>query len=284
MSQKKTKTQGLETWINPKNKFACVRLHYTADPAKRTDEWREQAKFGMTAKAWATEFELKWEVYAGEPVYGAEFNRTLHVFDSVISPNEQVPLLFRGWDFGGNHSCVVAQYVDGHLDILKEYANVGFNTRRIAQDIQEDCAITYGDHYRWVEFIDPSGLHEGKTSTGMACADVMRELGMTVHPGEQDPTRRIDAVMKMLVTMKSGRPMLKMNPTCRMLISGFEGGYHYPETEKKNQKMNRPEKNDHSHIHDATQYLCTRISSFNLVSSGVFSAFDGTGARFKFNG
>jgi hypothetical protein len=251
---------GLRVWKNKGNGFTCVELHYTADPDKRSPEWKKKASYGMDSKAWNTEMELSWETYAGSPVFGKEFNRELHVFKERVEPNREQPTIIRGWDFGGNHSCAVVQYIAGRVIVLDEYANLGYNTRRIARDVVEDCNLRYGQGFRFVEVIDPSGLHEGKTSTGQACADVMRDMNLEIIPGEQDPTRRVDAVMQFLISMKSGKPCLQLNPGCHMLIDGFLGGYHYPEHETQNQKKNRPEKNEYSHIHDALQYACTRIA------------------------
>lgn len=253
--------KGLKTWKNKNNGFQCVQLHYSADPKKRTKEWKKAAQFGMDHKAWQTEMELSWEVYAGEPVYGKEFNREIHIPEERIEPNPDYPMLIRGWDFGGNHSCAIMQYIRGRMDVFDEYANVGYNTRRIAKEITEDCAIRYGREFHYIEAIDPSGMWEGKTSTGLACADIMREMGLRIAPGDQDPTRRVDSVMKFLVTLHEGRPAFRINKECPVAIEGFLGGYHYPEKVTKNQKHNRPEKNGFSHVHDAIQYGCTIVDS-----------------------
>ena len=279
----KAETKGYEIWKNNNNGFACMRLHYSADPLKRSKEWKKQAMFGMDQKTWNTEMELSWEVYTGAGVYSSEFNREMHVSKLPLSPNKNNPVLMRGWDFGGNHSAIIMQYVGGRIKVLKEYANMGYNTRRIAKEIVEDCNLTFGPDYRYIEVIDPSGLHEGKTSTGMACADVMRELGLTVIPGEQDPSRRIDAVMQFLISTVKGKPGIEIDPSCRMLIDGFAGGYHYPEKETKNQRRNKPEKNEYSHIHDALQYACTRVASYGSFEKSIdFKGMNLDGDKYDF--
>lgn len=40
--------EGLTIKRNRKNKFVVVSLLYTADPAKRTREWEEEARAGLT--------------------------------------------------------------------------------------------------------------------------------------------------------------------------------------------------------------------------------------------
>lgn len=261
MENKKKPLQGYSAWTNPGNGFRCVRLHYTAHPGKRSDEWKRSAKRGMPDKQWATEMELAWETYAGEPVYGREFNQAVHMRTERFEPDTNYSVLYRGWDFGGNHSCVVTQYIDGTLYVIDEFPNMGFNTRRIAKDIQEECFRRYGNSFTYVDVIDPSGMWEGKTSTGQACADVMKELGMHLIPGVQEPTKRIDAVMRLLTGLRNGKPQLQLNPSCSMLAEGFKGGYQYPEKETQNQKKNRPLKNEFSHIHDSLQYVATKIDA-----------------------
>lgn len=278
MPKKKDRKIGFSWNKNANNGFAAVKLHYTADPAKRSKEWKKKASFGMDHKAWQTEMELSWETYAGEPVYGREFTVRTHVFEERVEPDADYPFLIRGWDFGGNHSCVVTQYIHGRVVVLDEFPNVGYNTRRIAREIQEECNRRYGPDFHYLEAIDPSGAWEGKTSTGLACKDIMvNELNMKVVPGVQDPTRRIDAVMKFLVTMQDAQPTLMLNPGLPMLTQGFLGGYHYPEKLTKNQKINRPEKNEYSHIHDALQYACTVIKAqnYNYMGEIDISSLDG---------
>lgn len=259
------KLQGYKIFRNPGNGFIAINCHYTADPEKRTDTWKKRMRSQMDAKEWATEMELSWETYAGEPVYGNEFNPDLHIAKEIIEPNPEYPILIRGWDFGGNHSCVLLQYYDGTVYVIKEWANVGYNTRKIAGAIQEECNLTYGNQYRYIEVIDPSARWEGRSSEGISCVDVMKDLGMEVVSGIQEPTKRIDAVMKKLITLNNGKPSLILSPRqCPMLERGFRGGYQYPEKATANQKKNRPLKNEFSHIHDALQYPLTKLHSIGM--------------------
>lgn len=260
MKKVEPQNPGYRAWKNKNNGFAVFELHYSADPKKRTKEWKQQAMHGMSKQAWDTEMELSWETYSGEAVYGKEFNKDLHVLPQKVRPEADVPL-FRGWDFGGNQSCAICQYIDGVLFIIDELPNAGHNTRSFAPQVITFCNQNYGNDFHYIDVIDPSAMWEGKTAGGQACADIMRELGLNPIPGIQSPDKRIDAVMKLLVTMKNGKPCLQVNPDCQMLISGFLGGYHYPEKLLKNRKMDRPDKNEYSHIHDALQYVATQLNT-----------------------
>ena len=47
-----------------------------------------------------------------------------------------------------------------------------------------------------------------------------------------------------------------IDPRCRTIIKGFEGGYQYRRLQVSGERYDdKPEKNHFSHIHDAVQYL-----------------------------
>lgn len=255
--------RGFRDWKNKKNGFYVSELHYTADPAKQTDEWRESAKHGMTEKAWQTEFELSWEVYSGTPVFGKEFKKELHVCEERYEPDPDLPIL-RGWDFGGNHAVVTAQNRRGRLYLIDEFANLGYNTRRIGQEVIEACSDLYPENRHYIEYIDPSGLWDNsKAAEGRACAQILREVyGLQLVPGIQAVQTRIDSVMKLLINLKEGEPMLRVNPGMLLTIQAFQSAYAYPETIAKNQKINKPEKtHPFSDLMDCIQYIATKYQN-----------------------
>lgn len=61
--------EGLQIWRNPGNKFVVCRLLYTADPNKRSDEWLEEAKAGMSPSRFAKEYEIQWDALDGAKVF-----------------------------------------------------------------------------------------------------------------------------------------------------------------------------------------------------------------------
>lgn len=93
------KSQGLDIYINPKNKFCIIRLHYTADPRKRSEKWKGEARAGMTPSAWAKEYEIDWTAEFGEKVFPAILSRRNEI---VCEPKEFGPdqVYFGGLDWG----------------------------------------------------------------------------------------------------------------------------------------------------------------------------------------
>ena len=86
----------IQEWRNPRNGFYVTRLHYTADPGKRSAEWKQKTSEGLAARAWAREYEISWTSPEGEPVV-PEFSADIHVRETEIKRDAR---LLRFWDFG----------------------------------------------------------------------------------------------------------------------------------------------------------------------------------------
>lgn len=61
--------EGLRIWRNPGNKFVVCELMFTADPAKRSDEWRAEAEAGMSPGRFAKEYLIQWDALDGQKVF-----------------------------------------------------------------------------------------------------------------------------------------------------------------------------------------------------------------------
>lgn len=59
--------EGLTIRRLARNKFTVLRLHYTADPEKRTPEWIRATRQGMSEADWQQEYEINWKAYSGVP-------------------------------------------------------------------------------------------------------------------------------------------------------------------------------------------------------------------------
>ena len=65
--------------------------------------------------------------------------------------------------------------------------------------------------------------------------------------------------------MREGKPMLLLHPNCKMLRKGFNGKYGYRRLHTSQEKyVDKPDKNDFSHIHDALQYVATYLFADRL--------------------
>ena len=273
---------GLAVHKNKKNGFVVVALDFVADPEKRSPEWIDKNKSQMPAKQWNVEMLRSWETYAGKAIYERAFYKHLHVLKTAQDFNPYVPI-FRGWDFGGNQSVAICQIIDGRLMVLDELPNRGLNTRAFAPEVISHCNTHFGEDIHYIDIVDPSAAWEGKTAEGKACTDVMREFGLIpIAAPTNDPQKRVAAVTELLMRLcPDGRPALLINPNCRMLIQGFEGGYHFPEKPTQSKRMDRPVKNLFSHCHDALQYVALRMKSHS-DSKSEESKYESSITRYKF--
>ena len=76
-----------------------LRLHYTADPAKRSSQWKAQAHIGIDEQTWLREYEIRHDVASGLGVYTNLFMREIHVAKEKLLVYPDRPL-YRGTDFG----------------------------------------------------------------------------------------------------------------------------------------------------------------------------------------
>jgi hypothetical protein len=269
-AERKFPMEGIEIWKNPNNQFVVFQIHYTADPAKRGEEWRVNTRASMPIRDFKQEYELQWDSFAGLPVF-PDYDKNFHGSKTPLEPKAGLPLL-RSWDFGLTPGVVIAQYREGTLFVLREFTAVNMGVERFADQVLPQCAVLFRDWWRqedWLDFGDPAG--NAKTQTNeTTCAQILGQKGVSLIPGELFFEDRKKAIEKLLIKRtKDGPGMLIDLGHCPVLARGFAGGYRYQERilDKEPTKI-LPIKDEHSHVHDALQYMATRITT---MRRGVFN-------------
>lgn len=258
---------GIKVWENPVNKFKVARVHYSADPRKRTPEWREQARAGITWAEWMREYEIVWSSFDGIPVYGDDFARAFHVAEQPLEWASGFPVI-RGWDFGlgaGGMACVWAQLLSyGRLFVYKELTASDTDIEHFVPEVRRFSEQWFPGCVKYFDVIDPSGFNRTQIDK-RSCGTVMRGLRLEPMPGEKAKVKRRQAVTRFLQTAVKGLPSFQVDKEgCPQLIYGFEGGYHYAYA-KDGQLKEDPEKNEYSHPHDALQMVCSRVNALDWV-------------------
>jgi len=254
--------KGFKSWVNPMNGFFCAELHYTANPKKDNKDWYDEERKGKSQEQWEREYEMNWETSADKPVYGRNFNRNIHITTKSIKVRPGLPI-FRGWDFGLNQCCVVVQFYENTLWILKEYITEGAGSEIAVPSILGAFNRDFGAVGKVIDVIDPAGMFQ-EQATNNSCYKVMVKNGLQPVPGEQNPESRINAVMTLLCGLSNGKPTLQSDPANKVLNEGFSSGYKYKKVVRgaDSHFSEKPMKNEYSHIHDALQYVCTRITNY----------------------
>jgi hypothetical protein len=260
---------GVSAWTNPHNRYRVVAVHYSADPAKRTSSWRQEASRGYRQSAWDQEFEIDFTSWAGRPVFSG-FNRHIHVSTEPLdfTPSRYI---YRAWDIG-THAVIWAQRCDQRLYVYAARQVVGAfsgNDELKYRHFEVDCSglgifISHVEElsqrmFKDAEFrdvVDPFSF--AKTSTHeYRPADVFMDYGIDPIPGEtQDVTARVSAVEDWLGVMVKGQPAIIVDSRAKLLVDALAGGYHWSERISTTNKR-KIDKNGFSHIGDALTYLCT---------------------------
>jgi len=112
-------SEGLRIWTNDKNGFTIARLHFTADPRKRSEDWIAASKRGMSAAQWEQEFNINYSAHQGERAFPEIVSRRSEiVFREGPYLDGKWPLdipMWGGFDYGAKNpsSFHVYTVVDG---------------------------------------------------------------------------------------------------------------------------------------------------------------------------
>jgi len=254
--------RGVHIWNNPKNGFTVFELHYTADEAKQSPEWKREASKGMPIRKWNQEYEIVWETWTGKPVY-ADFVKANHITKETISPHVGLPLL-RGWDFGLTPAAIICQLQKNTLCVIHEFTAVNEGIETFSEKVLKQCKTLWpmwGDTMvDWLDFYDPAGNRANETNV-VSCANVLKAKRLRCVPGAVAFEARRSAVEYYLTRSDRQGPWFKISePHCPVLCAGFAGGYRYPDKiDGMAVDRIKPLKDHHSHPHDALQYLATGI-------------------------
>lgn len=265
---RKSPMQGVNIWRNKNNKFLVMELHYTADPAKRSPEYKASIKEGIPYKDYMMEYELSWEKFAGLPVF-TDFSKQIHAVPERLYPWFGLPLLI-GFDFGLTPAAVVCQLQVNQLVLLKEFVAINMGIDRFLDLVTPELRTLYpgwSDFKKdFLCFIDPAGF--AKKDTDMrTCAMSLDDAGFSPMPGAIAWAERKKSVEKFLTNIYGGLPAFKMSEyDCPIMLRGFEGGYQYDEGEDKLEKSGkvRPLKNEFSHPHDALQMVTSMVTKIQI--------------------
>lgn len=218
-------------------------------------DYYENMVIGKT-RAWANVYVLNKyaALVEGRPVYPT-FRRDAHVAAQRLVVNKAQPVIV-GVDFGRTPAAAFLQQVPGGgWRLIHELMAKNMGAKRFANLFKQEIARLGWSDCQFEIFGDPSGddmVQSDETSPMM----MMRNAGVPVREAAtNDPSVRIEAVEQLLDRLIDGVPALLVSPHCVVAIAGFEGAYHYRRKATSGEHYEpKPDKNRHSHVHDAIQY------------------------------
>lgn len=259
--------EGVDVWKNPRNEFLVIDLHYTANPAKRGDEFREGLKRTLPLRIYMMEFEKSWMTYEGRPVY-EDFNPAIHV--TSVKPKLFVGLpLLVGWDSSGLTPAAVLGQVQGEtLVILREIMGPGMGAARFVPYVISEITTNYPQitdiEAQTISFFDPAGFKKNEITEETYLQVMMKSGFRKIRPGPMAWKKRVEGVTDYLLGLSKGSPRFQVyEADCPILVAGLKGGFRYPDkvTEVEPDQA-KPIKDIHSHPNDALQYLCGGLKSY----------------------
>jgi hypothetical protein len=229
-----TPLEGVTEWTNPRNGVHVVRIHYTADPAKRERSWREEAKKGLDRKGWLREYEINFDVPEGEPVF-PEYDVSRMFRPCPVLPEAR---LCRSWDFG--HVCpfVAFAQVDGYgrLRFIRELMIPGAPLETMIQAVFGVTLTLMGaTTVNCFDAGDPAG--EKMTDLGMV-RNVLGNHGIVLHtvPSTSEKTEASYAALRtrmlrnVVVPGEGSTPALLVDTHCPIINAALAGALHKSKT------------------------------------------------------
>ena len=247
-----TKIPGLSAWQNDGNGFACVRLHYTADPARRDPAWAAENRKHYSPEQWRREQEIDFTAGHGIPAFGTLFSEDEVVRGDYSPPPGQK--IYRGWDWGFQHPALVSGHFDakGRMVIFLEYMPSQIQARTFIQRAKAigkaKCAYEDGDGKQveppYEDWADWSGGHRTDKSP-RTTFDIAREEGVFCKTKKMLKRVGFDLINDLLKSKK-----LLVHEECNLLLRGLRGEYALDE------KTDMPESDGYfEHPFDALRYL-----------------------------
>jgi hypothetical protein len=208
-----------------------------------------------------------YEAFDGKVVY-PDFNRKTHVASEPLLPfvqegTKKGAQIIRGWDNTGLHPACVLTYINsiGQWYIFKEFWGNDITCVDFAESVLMWCNQNLPDCKNYRDIADPAGGYRDSMKKSPA-QYVFEECGLRLENGIQTFRIRVESVTKQLNKLVQGEPVVVVDPSCKLTIKGFEGGYSYPEIGQTGQyktEIKGDAKDQYADIHDAIQYIATRI-------------------------
>lgn len=193
-------------------------------------------------------------VLDGKPVY-PEFRHGLHVRDFDVARGLK---LYGGMDFGLTPAGLVGQRMpSGQIRIHSELVTEDMGVKRFGQLWREEVNLRYpGMEFDRISG-DPAGEQRAQTDERTPFM-LLRAEGVPAQPAPtNDFTLRREAFAAPMTRLIDGEPGIIVHTQCRRLVKALAGGYHYRRVAVSGMERfhDQPDKNMHSHVAEAGQYL-----------------------------
>jgi len=202
---------------------------------------------------------------SGKPVY-EEYNDDIHCRD--IQPLKGLPIIV-GQDWGRTPAAALCQQKkNGQFRVIDEVVADSAGARTFARDyLKPHLAKNYAD-YQIIVIGDPSGIDPRDTEE-KTCFQIFADEGLAAVPATtNEPLARIEALSDFMNRMVDGEPAFLVSPKAAVFRKGLNGGYCYKRVNVGGDRyMDKPDKNEFSHIVEGGQYAALHCKLFDIDES-----------------
>ena len=193
---------------------------------------------------------------AGQPVY-KYFRPDYHMGEQTLRPiiNGVRPIVI-GMDLGLTPAAVIGQQDPrGRVLILNEAVSSDMGVQRFVRTILKPMIYEQYIGAPVLVVTDPAGVQRAQTDERSA-VDIIKAEGLKVMPAKtNNVSARLSAVDDYLMRQVDGDSAFLLDPRCSKLKAAMMGGYRF------HHKNGSIEKNKHSHVAEALQYLMLHINA-----------------------
>lgn len=250
---------GLKIVKNSNNKFVVATLHYTADPAKRTKEWKSEAQAGMRPAQWAKEYELDYTALYGARVFPEiANNRARIVVPEPYTEFSALQTFWGGFDFGSRNpsAFIVFTIVDGVMEAVWELYEPCKNIPDFATKMKR---CPYWGNIKYIA-CDPTIINQktrpNKYGTLVTLAELFGEEGIRcLIPGTTDEAAWVEMMRK--AWKDEGDPTFRIWERCPNLVKEFVNAVYAGQSDKEilTQTYKEQIEDVNNHAMDATKYF-----------------------------
>ncbi len=194
---------------------------------------------------------------AGTPVY-KYFKPDYHMAKAPLRAitNGVRPIVV-GMDLGLTPAAAIGQQDPrGRALILAEAVSFDMGIQRFVRTVLKPLLFERFPGAPVLIVTDPAGVQRAQTDERSA-VDIIKAEGFRVISARTNSiSARVNAVDDFLMRQVDGDPAFLMDPSCTQLKAAMMGGYRY-----KNRGDGGIDKNKHSHIAEALQYLMLHIGN-----------------------
>jgi len=163
-----------------------------------------------------------------------------------------------GMDLGLTPAAVIGQSDPrGRALIYDEAVSFDMGVQRFARTVLKPLLFERFSGANSIIIVDPAGVQRAQTDERSAI-DILKAEGFKVMAAKtNNVSARLNSVDEYLMRHADGDSAFLVNPNCTALKSAMMGGYRF------HPKTGNIEKNNHSHVAEALQYLMLHIASIS---------------------